>query len=110
MGVGNGGASAPKDLAALLRDRQTDLIELWQHRVLSDPTIPEANRLPAPVLIDHVPDLIDRAVNVLERCGDDEARREEIGRAAGRGGESKAHAEARLASHFGLPSVLRELS
>jgi PAS domain S-box-containing protein len=108
--MGNGGGSGPSDLADVLRRRRQDVIELWRQRVLSDPAVPEANRLSTPALINHVPDLIDRVVQVLERGGDADVRREEIGRAAGRAGEAHAHADNRLASHYAVPSALRELS
>lgn len=57
-----------------------------------------------------MPDLIDRVIRILDRGAAERADGEQIGRAAGQGDESRAHADHRLAAQYRLPSALRELS
>jgi PAS domain S-box-containing protein len=102
--------TAPVSLATVLTRHRAELIRIWRQRVLSDPAVPEANRLAEPALVDHLPDLIDRAIRVLEAGPADRADGEQVGRSVGGGDESRAHAEDRLAARYGLRSALRELS
>jgi len=103
-------SGAPVHLAPFLRQHRDDLIRIWRTRVLADPTVPEANGLAAPALLDHLPDVIDRVIRILDRGAAEGADGEQIGRAAGQGNESRAHADHRLAVQYRLPSALRELS
>lgn len=98
------------DLADLLRQHQRDLIQIWGARVLADPAVPEANRQPAPALLDHVPELIARVIRLLDRDAGEVRDMERVGRSAGQGDESQAHADDRLAARYALPSALKELS
>jgi hypothetical protein len=41
-------------LATLLRDQSLQLLERWSQRVLEDPSVPAADRLSKPSLVDRV--------------------------------------------------------
>jgi PAS domain S-box-containing protein len=110
MDRGSSQSGAPVHLATLLRQHRDDLIQIWGQRVLADPRVPEANGLTGPALVDHLPELIDRMIRMLDRGAAEGERGEQMGRAAGQGDESRAHADDRLAAEYGLPSALRELS
>ncbi|MFT3774646.1 MAG: sensor histidine kinase [Minicystis sp.] len=93
-------------LARLLRERREELIQVWTRRVLEDPRVPEANRLSEPELHDHVPEIIDELVGVLERSQESEA----CGRDLGSNEASRSHARQRRERGYALASSLRELS
>lgn len=93
-------------IAALLRDRREELIATWTERVLADPRVPEANRLPTPELRDHMPLLLDSLAHDLESPGGNEAS----GRAIGAGLYAREHAQHRAAKGYEIAEELRELS
>ena len=103
------GAPARPRLAALLATRREFLIEQWTARVLADPAVPEANRLSAPALRNHVPGFIDRLIDALLRRGAGETG-ESTGRALGHGWVAVAHARGRYDQNYSLAAALRELS
>ncbi|NUP09685.1 MAG: PAS domain-containing protein [Polyangiaceae bacterium] len=94
-------------LADLLRARKESIIREWERRVLADPSVPEANRLPEPILRDHVPAFIDALAAALEGI---ELRDPSENMAARIGEEVFAvvHARARLAQAYSFASTLRE--
>lgn len=60
-------ADAPsRRLAAFLREHREELIQTWTQRVLHDPRLDAANQLAEPDLYDHVPEIIDDLVRVLD--------------------------------------------
>jgi signal transduction histidine kinase len=104
-------ACAPADesrrqIAALLRDRREELIATWTERVLADPGVPEANRLAAPDLRDHMPLLLDSLARDIDSPGSNEA----TGRAIGASRSAREHAQHRAAKGYEITEALRELS
>jgi signal transduction histidine kinase len=93
-------------LAALLRERREELIQKWTERVLHDPRLPSANRLSRPELHDHVPEMLDDFVRLLEASEASEAS----GRCLGASDAAREHARQRLAKRFPLDETLREFS
>ncbi len=102
-------ALTPGRLAWLLTTFRGELLERWTRRVLEDPAVPEANRLPKPALEDHIPEVIDTLLKRLERHPA-QAWGERAGRQDGGSGVGVAHARQRIALHYTLPEALRELS
>jgi signal transduction histidine kinase len=97
-------------LAALLGRHRDRLIRAWTRRVLDDPNVPEANRLSAPALGDHIPTLIDDLVYSLAQRYGEPASAEAVGREIGSDEPAKRHAHARFNQEYTLGSALRELS
>lgn len=97
-------------LAALLRDQSPQLLERWSQRVLEDPSVPAANRLSKPSLVDHFPALVGRLARSLDGLAAADDRSSLIGRRVGRSEPSHAHAADRFANGFTLEHVLRELA
>ena len=98
-------ARSRRALAALLRDRREELIQTWTTRVLSDPRVPDANRLSEPSLRDHVPELLECVIRTLDAPGGEAARQAiDVSRVA------RAHARQRMGVAYGLVEELRELS
>jgi signal transduction histidine kinase len=93
-------------LSTLLHDRKEELIRQWTRRVLDDPSVPEANRLNAPDLRDHIPALIDCLAEDLEVPGAGEG----VGRAIGTSRSAREHACHRVSRGYVLTEALRELS
>jgi len=56
--------ATPTALIALLRHKKTELVSDWQTKVRR---LPHAKELAAPILIDHIPLLIDEVCDVLEQ-------------------------------------------
>lgn len=104
------GANGCSTLAALLRDRSTELLERWSQRVLDDPSVPAADRLSQPSLVDHFPTLLARLAKSLEGLPAIGDRSSLVGRKVGHSEASHAHAADRFASGFTLEQVLRELT
>jgi signal transduction histidine kinase len=102
-------ALTPGRLAWLLVTFRVELLERWTQRVLEDPAVPDANRLPKPTLEDHVPALVERLVKRLARHPV-EPWGERVGREVGGSGIGVAHAHQRIALDYSLPEALRELS
>jgi len=97
-------------LCALLQDKRDELIRRWRERVLSDPRVPDANRLSEPALIDYIPKLIDELCRTLEaRCRGD-APGEPGGRKIGSATSAKDHARHRTDQRYSLDEALREMS
>ena len=100
-------ADAPsRRLAALLREHREELIQKWTERVMRDPRLGQASQLSGPDLYDHIPDIIDDLVRVLEASEASEAS----GRGLGTSEAAKEHARHRLAKGFSLAEALREFS
>ncbi len=111
-GLGGGVTNAPvmqKRLSAILADHRAGILEAWMRRVLDDPEVPEANRLPTPALRDHIPRLLDELIAALEpeRPSRDE---EAAGYRFGRTIFPVEHARQRVGAGYTLASALRELS
>jgi signal transduction histidine kinase len=98
-----------KRLAELLRHERERIIAAWEQAVLADPAVPEANRLPHPLLRDHIPHLLDAIVAELEAANplDDEPSR---GRELGRQALPQQHAAERFGRGYSLRAAVRELS
>ncbi|UQA58825.1 ATP-binding protein [Polyangium aurulentum] len=97
-------------LCALLKDRRDELIRRWRERVLSDPRVPDANRLSEPALVDHIPRIIDEICRSLEARQGSNACGEPGGRKVGSAPSAKAHARHRTDQHYSMDEALRELS
>ncbi len=102
-------ALTPGRLAWLLVAFRGELLDRWTRRVLEDPAVPDANCLPKPALVDHVPELLDKLVKRLTRQPS-KPWGERAGREVGGSGVGVAHARQRIAVHYTLPEALRELS
>ena len=102
-------AATPDGLEWVLLTFRKELLERWTRRVLEDPAVPDANRLPKPALEDHVPQLIDRLLRRLANRPS-EPWGERAGREVGASGVGVAHARQRIAQRYTLPEALRELS
>jgi PAS domain S-box-containing protein len=97
-------------LGALLRLHKGRIVDRWCQRVLDDPMVPEASRLPLPALRDHIPALLERLTETLEERSELELGSERAGRRIGTAAESRAHARERFFEGYKLPGALRELS
>lgn len=97
-------------LASLLRARKRELIERWARRVLEDPKVPEANRLPRPALHDHMPSLVDHLADALDASVQRGVAGEASARTLGTTRDARGHAYHRFAQGYGLGDALRELS
>jgi signal transduction histidine kinase len=98
-----------KKLATVLAVRRDEILDLWRRRVREDPEVPVANRLPGPVLEDHIPLLLDELARALEfeRPGSEEAP---VGHRFGKTVLPKEHARKRLESGYTIEAEVRELS
>ncbi|NUP13071.1 MAG: PAS domain-containing protein [Polyangiaceae bacterium] len=94
-------------LAELLRRDKETIIREWEKRVLSDPSVPEAQRLPEPILRDHMPGFIDLLAKGLDASNDQPESRY---RSLGEGPIAQVHARHRFAEHYSLRSTMREWS
>jgi signal transduction histidine kinase len=94
-------------LRATLRAHRDALLEDWKRRVLLDPSVPEANRLPEPALSKGVPALLDA---VISRLGQDLTASQAGHPALGVGWISREHAERRHAQEYSIASAVREFS
>lgn len=56
-------ASTDPSLASFLRAHIADVVQVWERRVLA---LGKARRLPRPLLVNHVPDMLARVVQLLE--------------------------------------------
>jgi signal transduction histidine kinase len=101
---------AGRSLHATLVARRDALLQAWTRRVLDDEDVPEANRLSAPALSDHIPALVDRIIRSLEEARGGPEAGEAAGRDIGGDRRAKLHAHARLDQRFSLSSAMRELS
>ena len=97
-------------LIELLRTKKEVLLERWMQRVLGDPSVPEANRLSEPMLLDHIPALLEQLTVTLAQRGRAAEHAEERGREIGQIGPAQAHARQRLRESYSLAEALRELS
>jgi signal transduction histidine kinase len=94
-------------ISLLLRDHKEALIERWLKRVLDDPKVPKANRLPSPELRDHVPLLIDDLADALAKL---ETGGEAAGRELGNDSKAREHAQLRFTERYSVAEAVRELS
>ena len=96
--------------ARLLRANRDRIVELWRARILADPDVPLANGLPAPLLVDHVPALLDEIAEAIQHGGESPERGEAIGRSVAHGPEGRRHAFERLRQGYHVGEIVRELS
>lgn len=98
-----------KKLSVVLAEHRAGILEAWMRRVLDDPAVPEAHRLPVPALRDHIPRLLDELIAALERerpIRDEEAAGYRFGKTI----IPVEHARQRVGAGYTLASALRELS
>lgn len=84
-----------------------EVVRAWTERVLADPVVPEANRLPEPLLRDDVPTIFDHIVDAIAT---NDRVSETDGRTIGHGPAPRAHASQRLRAGYSAAAALRELS
>jgi signal transduction histidine kinase len=96
-------------LAALLARSRSVLVESWKQRVLDDPAVPGANRLPEPMLRDHIPALLDRLIDRLEAIDPCEEF-EPNGPASGDVALGISHAQQRAGARYSVSEGMRELA
>jgi PAS domain S-box-containing protein len=78
--------------------------------VLSDPRVPDANRLSEPALVDHIPAVIDEICSSIEERHRRQVSGEPGGREIGSHRAAKEHARHRMDQRYSLDEALRELS
>ena len=94
-------------LSATLEAQREALLEEWKRRVLRDPAVPEANRLPEPALSNCVPALLDALADRLRR---DLTSSQAEARALGTAWLSREHAARRREQEYSIASAVREFS
>jgi signal transduction histidine kinase len=94
-------------LRATLQSHRAALLDDWKRRVLRDPSVPEANRLPEPALSKGVPALLDA---LIHRLGQDLTASQAGCPALGTSWISRDHAARRLAQEYSTASAVREFS
>lgn len=103
--------SGPR-IAALLHQHQELLIEQWISLVLSDPEVPEANRLSEAALRDHIPRLLARMRDLLlaqtAKLSPSAPRAADINGSVA--SPAQAHALHRFANGYTLGHALREMT
>jgi signal transduction histidine kinase len=95
------------ELAALFRGEREAIMKGWSARVLADPCITEANKLPEPLLHDHVPKLLEELCAALDLS---DAPAGASGESADQAETSRKHARQRFDQGYSTTSVLREIS
>lgn len=101
---------AAASTARLLRASRDRIVELWRARVLADPDVPLADGLPAPLLVDHLPALLDEIADAIEHVGESAERGEAVGRRVAQGPQGRRHALERLRQGYHVGEIIRELS
>lgn len=86
----------PADLARLLREEHASLLADWERRARS---LPNARALRTPILLDHLPALLEELASSLDHA---DAER------AGRLASPYEHGRHRLAAGFALPELVEE--
>jgi len=97
--------TASLETLAHLRGCKDDLLARWRKRVLEDPGVPQADRLPQPLLDDHIPEFVDHLIACLSDrlcTAADRARRLE------HDDVSRRHARQRHRQGYTLEAALRE--
>jgi signal transduction histidine kinase len=96
-------------LADMLVRRRAEILRDWEERVLKDPEVPAAKRLPEPALRDHIPNLLDEMIASLREgrsgCGEATVRLR-----FGKTVLPESHAQLREQSGYTMHAALRELS
>jgi signal transduction histidine kinase len=105
-------ASGPR-ISSLLHQHHELLIEQWIALVLSDPEVPEANRLTEEALRDHIPRLLARMRDLLmaetvKHAATSASRSEVINGSVA--SPAQAHALHRFANGYTLGHALREMT
>jgi signal transduction histidine kinase len=95
------------ELVAVFRREREEILKGWSARVLSDPCIAEANKLPEPLLRDHVPELLDELCTALDRSDAPVGASRE---SADQAETSREHGRQRFDQGYSTTSVLREIS
>ncbi|MDQ3036650.1 MAG: PAS domain-containing protein [Myxococcota bacterium] len=90
----------PRQLAAFVRSKRGEIVAEWERVVRA---MPVARSLDRVALVDHVPQLLARIADLIERVGDPNAR-------AQAEHESESHALDRLDAGFDLGQVVTELA
>lgn len=80
----------------------------WEARVRADARVPQANRMPEPILRDHIPGFIDLLADALELATGQGEIDDERFRRVGESGPSHGHALDRYVESYSLESALRE--
>ncbi len=96
-----------KSFRTWLAQSRTALVDRWKQRVLDDPSVPRANRLSDPVLVDHIPALIDELIDKLEAAADES---ELDGPASGAGALGLLHGHQRARVRYSISEAMRELA
>jgi signal transduction histidine kinase len=102
-------AVSVETFGAFLARSRTALVERWKQRVLDDPSVPGANRLPDPALTDHIPALVDRLIDRLGALAA-EGECEAGGPASGAVALGAAHAQQRVNARYSVSEGMRELA
>jgi signal transduction histidine kinase len=95
--------------AELIASARAQLIERWTRWVIEDPSIPEANRLSRPELVDHLPRLIDNIVAELEAREAGESSAQRVRRSQRVLDAATEHGRNRAGAGYDLRSAMREL-
>ena len=103
----SGGPSADQ-LAAVIEAGRQEVLSRWRDCVLADPAIPEANRLPEPELLDHVPALLDMVVEHLRTLA--ASTPAETSQSPVFAGDAIEHGEHRAREGYGIQAAARELA
>ncbi|NUP13090.1 MAG: PAS domain-containing protein [Polyangiaceae bacterium] len=98
----------PSNLAQFLRREKDTIIREWERQVLSDPQVPEANRLPEPILRDHVPGFIDLLALRLDQSRPTRVPQESASLQLRESLVAQVHARERLVERYSISSALRE--
>ncbi|HEY5926602.1 MAG TPA: PAS domain-containing protein [Kofleriaceae bacterium] len=93
-------AHGASDVRSFLREARAEILAEWQQRVRE---LPGARRLPAPVLVDHIPEVLDEIADTVEQSEVRRPQTEELP-------SSQRHATNRLGDGFDLPALVDELS
>ncbi len=91
---------APTTLSAFLRERKPEILESWERSVR---TIEVARAMARPILLDHVPHVVDRIADLAEALAQGQPPPPPSGAV-------KAHANARFGLGFDLVEIVNELA
>lgn len=93
-----------RNAGQLLLAEKERLLRIWQRRVRDDPDVPEAERLPEPLLRDDMPGFVDGLARALG-CADLVDASDAVVKAEAC---AKEHARQRISEQYGVRSALRE--
>jgi signal transduction histidine kinase len=96
-------------IAAMLRNRQDELIDEWIARVRDDPAIPQARCLDEEALRNNVPMIVEALIASLSQRGQPDDAQGQSAHQIGGEQAAKTHAQHRRADRYSLAEELREL-